>query len=147
MLMSNTSINQLLSCKPTKQKLSYHLPHVSLEHSEGKAVNVVVVCDTDFQPTEAHQGTSLDGGWYTHSSTCLSEHSRVHLTEGARLVCWQTQMSVHGFGVAWLSQCHNTVDSLNWKERCKLVEWSEKLNSPSSQWFEQPEQRKSAHTL
>ena len=33
-----------------------------LEHFEGNAVNVVVVCDTDYQPTEAHKGTLSRGG-------------------------------------------------------------------------------------
>ena len=56
MLMGTTSINQLLSCISTKHKLSYHLALV-LEDFEGNAVNVVVVCDTDYQPTEAHKGT------------------------------------------------------------------------------------------
>ena len=74
MLMSTTSINQLLSCTSTKHKHK-HLGHVSLEYFVVKAVKVVVVCDTDYQPTEAHQGTFSRGAWYTHSSVCLSEHS------------------------------------------------------------------------
>ena len=92
MLMGTTSINQLLSCISTKHKLSYHLAHV-LEHFEGNAVNVVVVCDTDYQPTEAHKRTLSRGGWCTHSSACPSEHSRERLTGGACLVSWQTQTS------------------------------------------------------
>ena len=89
--MGTTSVDSLLSCTSTKCKLTYHLAHVFLEHFEEKAVNVVVVCDTDYQPTESHQGTFSHGGWYTHSSACHSEHSRMHLTEAARLVSWQTQ--------------------------------------------------------
>ena len=92
MLMGTTSINQLLSCISTKHKLSYHLAHV-LEHFEGNAVNVVVVCDTDYQPTEAHKKTLSRGGWCSHSSACPSEHSRERLTGGACLISWQTQTS------------------------------------------------------
>ena len=114
LLMGTTSINQLLSCISTKHKLSYHLAHV-LEHFEGNAVNVVVVCDTDYQPTKAHKGTLSRGGWCTHSSACPSEHSRERLTGGACLVSWQTQRlnSAHGLGVTRLSQCHDSADSLN----------------------------------
>ena len=34
--------------------------------------------------------------------------------------------SAHGLGVTRLSQCHDNVDSLNWKMRCKLSESSER---------------------
>ena len=91
MLIGTTSINQLLSCISTKHKLPY-LAHV-LEHFEGNAVNVVVVCDTDYQTTQAHKGTLSRGGWCTHSSACPSEHSRERLTGVACLVSRQTQMS------------------------------------------------------
>ena len=60
MLMGTTSINQLLSCISTKHKLSY-LAHV-LEHFEGNAVNVVVVCDTinPRRPTKEHSHEEAD---------------------------------------------------------------------------------------
>ena len=91
MLMGTTSINQLLSCILTKRKLSYHLAYV-LEHFEGNAVNVMVVCDADYLPTEAHKGTLSRGGWCTHSTACPSEHSRERLTGGVCLVSWQTNL-------------------------------------------------------
>ena len=61
--MSTTLINQLLSCASTKHKLTYHRTHVSLEHFTGKAVNVVVVCDTDYHPrspTKEHSHVEAD---------------------------------------------------------------------------------------
>ena len=114
MLMGTTSINQLLSYISTKHKLSYHLAHV-LEHFEGNAVNVVVVCGTDYRPTEAHKGTLSRGGWCTHFSAC-PEHSRERLAGGACLVSWQKHKrlnSAHRLGVTRLSQGHDSVDSLN----------------------------------
>ena len=117
MLIGTTSINQLLSCISTKHKLSYHLAHV-LEHFEGNAVNVVVVCDTDYQPTEAHKGTLSRGGWCTHSSACPSEHSREESGVLQEEHVWSPGKhkrlnSAHGLGVTRLSQCHDNVDSLN----------------------------------
>ena len=82
--MSTTSINRLLSCASTKHMFSYHLAHVSLEHFEGNAVHVVVLCVAQTinpsRPTTEHSR----GGWYTHSSAC-PEHAGVHLTGGAHL--------------------------------------------------------------
>ena len=73
--MSTTSINQWLPCTSTKHKIGHHLAHVSLEHFKGKAVSVVEMCDTDYQATEAHQGTLSRGGRYTRSSARHSEHT------------------------------------------------------------------------
>ena len=52
--------------------------NVSLGHFEGEAVNVVVMCDADYQPMEYNQGTLSRGGWYTHSSACYSEPNSIH---------------------------------------------------------------------
>ena len=66
-LMSTTTINQLLSCTSTKHRFSYYLAHVFLENFEEKSVNAVVVCDTDYQPMGADQGLSMQ--WWCVTQT------------------------------------------------------------------------------
>ena len=111
MLMGTTSINQLLSCISTKQKLSYHLVHV-LEHFEGNAVSVVVVCDTinPRRPTMEHSHEEADALIPPHvlqsiQESVLHEEHVWSPDNHKRFNC------AHELGVTRLSLCH--VDYLN----------------------------------
>ena len=109
------------------QAFFYHLAHV-LEHFEGNAVNVVVVCDVHWLST--HGGPQRNKHSHKEAYVLIPPHVLLSIQESViqEEHVWSPDKhkclnSAHGLGVTRLSQWHDNVHSLNSLWPIDVVWW------------------------